>query len=90
MNYNFPPTSFSTSNSISEQVDHVLSEARELAAHGGLVCREAMLEVMDLLHSVETLLRIVERTCGEDYVDGLVVETISKNAMRKYYDGQRD
>lgn len=91
MNYTFPATKFSRELSFDEQVAHVLSEADEVAEHGPDMGRAGHLELMDLLHSCESAIRILEREHGADYVGWLVFETVTKNEGRRYYDhGQHD
>lgn len=87
MNYSFPEARFARELSIEQQVAHLFSEVDEVAEHGPEISREMLLEAMDLLHSCETLFRIVERVYGPDYVDQMRLETIGKNAGRGYYGG---
>lgn len=98
MNYHFPATIFARTNLLAEQVDHFLSEVDEIEAYGPLlddsmgdaeaheaISRGFYLEIIDAMHSAETLLRILARLRGQAYVDSLMLEIHTKNAARGYY-----
>lgn len=100
MDYLFPATVFSQISTAGQQLDHVLSEVDEIealgplleASEGDLAAHDAArrmleLEVFDLIHSLETLRRILVNERGQEYVDGLVREIVAKNSApdRAYY-----
>ena len=82
--YSFPETTF-TSNAPLIQLDHIRSEMKELieAYDAEPIIRVAE-EALDLIHSCETFLRILEQRQGIDVsiLHDLVVE---KNRQRGYY-----
>ena len=89
MNYTFPPTTFSRTNSQSQQVRHILSECAEvidaMIAHGGIIVGNVEAELMDLTHSLETFWRMREESHGEHHVAGIVAGIVAKNRARGYY-----
>lgn len=89
MNFTFPETIFVAKNSASEQVAHVLSEAKEVQQEidksDGRDITKIDLEMMDLLHSAESYFRIRQIGRGKKYVDGLIEAIKEKNAARFYY-----
>ena len=87
INFNFPATIFSKQNDSDTQLDHVLSEAVEVANAENHT--EEELEMVDLTHSAETYWRAKIREKGEAYVHLLFDMTIEKNDDRDYYlDGE--
>lgn len=94
--FTFPPTKWVGQNTIAQQVDKIEGELREVKAeytalvHTGKYEQMDLLaeEVMDLYHSAETLLRILQ----EDFaVDLLAVGQLvyQKNLARHYYRAQQ-
>jgi len=92
MKFNFPKVKFAATNSAGEQLDHFLSEVKEvreeLEKGSGRDIELADLEMMDALHSLETFFRIRRAGRGARYVDGLRRKVVEKNRERGYYDGQ--
>lgn len=95
--FTFPQAIFVHSNSAGEQLDHIFSEVDEIQQLGPEledaddVCledvrRKVDLEVMDLMHSCQTYLRIRARDKGADHLVGLFNEVIEKNRRRGYYE----
>lgn len=89
--FNFPPTTFSRVNTVEQQIAHVESECREVLAAGTL--EEKLKEMMDVVHSFEGLLRIIEEEAKANpaleglLADRLKLSTIEKNDIRGYYAG---
>lgn len=84
--YNFPPTVFVTRNRTGQQLDHLLDEAEEVrmaALSEGL--ERVVEEVVDLLNSCETYLRIVSELKGAAYVERTFNLVEQKNRARGYY-----
>ncbi|NTU49490.1 MAG: hypothetical protein HGA87_01100 [Desulfobulbaceae bacterium] len=83
--YRFPRTKFADRNTLSEQIDHVYSELVEVhTAHLNFTPALVAEELVDLIHSAETALRILEKEydfCIEAVVDGVK----EKNLARNYY-----
>ena len=80
--YHFPATKFVEENDSYAQAEHVYSEFDEWGDE--VVDRDAeLMEAWDLLHSVETWLRIREKE-GAD-VQGAKAAVLKKNADRGYY-----
>ena len=84
--YRFPRVRFAGENGPHSQLQHVLSEARELEqAYGADPAINVAMEALDLIHSTETFLRIwIDRNPDHDIsvLHDLVVE---KNRQRGYY-----
>ena len=84
MNYNFPRIKFADENTLHTQLQHFASEYIEIVErieHGDMWGITE--EVIDMMHSAETWLRIVERH-GVD-VDAEISKVIEKNRARNYY-----
>lgn len=84
--FNFPETTFASSNSTMEQLDHVMSEVYE--ARADFIFgkdREATMECIDVIHSSETLLRNLIKEHGETKVLKAMELVIKKNDERGYY-----
>lgn len=90
MIYQFPKTKFVT-NDLSDQLGHVTSEALEAmesyARDEAPV--ETAIELLDVIHSAETALRILLQQNRELDLDDLHDHVIAKNSARGYYDGQK-
>lgn len=86
--YNFPATIFSRQNTGEKQLDHVMSEVAEVqeaCIDPGVPYDDIAHEMADLTHSLETFWRILERTRGRSYVQGVFNEVEGKNQARGYY-----
>lgn len=84
MKYNFPPVKFVKDHNIPKQLRHVLSEADELyqELHRTQINHDHVWdELCDLLHSIETLIRLDEKSYKDAYI-----RTIRKNKNRGYYE----
>lgn len=83
MHYNYPRVKFVDSNTIYEQLKHVESELQEIK---DAFCDEKFIEeIVDLHHSVETLIRILMEQEGVD-IEKYRRAVIEKNRKRGYYD----
>lgn len=89
--YNFPRTQFVSENGIVFQTAHVLLEAEEARFEASNLNEEnpdiypLAMEIMDIYHSAETALRILEEQYGVD-VQKLMHDVALKNDARGYYD----
>lgn len=87
-NWKYPRTKFADMNLAMEQVEHVISEAKEVL--GATRPERALEEVIDLEHSVETLMRIMTdwsiKVYGKDRVPEFREKVIAKNKVRGYYE----
>jgi hypothetical protein len=82
MHYNYPRIKFVESNTIFEQLRHVESELQEIK---DAFCDEKFIEeIVDLHHSVETLIRILMEQEGVD-IEKYRRAVIEKNRKRGYY-----
>jgi hypothetical protein len=79
--YHFPATCFSVTNTICEQLDHLDSEWKEWQAEP--LCDDELMEAWDVIHSMETYLRIRAREGGD--VMAAKAAVIAKNKARGYY-----
>jgi len=92
MKYNFPATKFVKTNTIQQQIEHVLSEAQEVkdafeAAQNGTGSVEHLdIELGDLYHSLESLFRIKARIDGKPDVTLVLQQVFDKNDERGYYE----
>ena len=83
VNYTFPRTNF-VDNSLFDQLEHVKSELDEtIQAYLHEPIERAAEELVDLYHSVETALRIID----ERYVPikVIIAQVEKKNRERGYY-----
>lgn len=86
--YRFPKTIFALKNSVDQQLDHVRSECSEMQQAVNL--DQQLEEAIDVLHSVETLLQILEKEVNagrlpEKYHPArLLCQVLRKNAARRY------
>jgi len=81
-NFVFPPVKFAKVNTASEQLTHLFSEVKEAFEEiekGNI--EAALLEVVDIIHSFETLCRIIPAR-----TDDLILTTIQKNSSKGYYE----
>lgn len=84
INFSFPRTSFTDSNGLYEQITHICSEVSEVnEAYLNEAIERVAEELVDLYHSVETALRIID----ENYIsiDAVGEKVINKNLRRGYY-----
>lgn len=88
MLYHFPRTRFVDENTIGQQLIHTRREVQEasdeLPPPGGDIMPLA-LEIMDIYHSAETGLRILEEKHGVN-IHRLMMAVFDKNEKRGYYD----
>lgn len=84
MEYTFP--AIKTTRTVVEQFSKIFDELKEYEeAIESKSVEEQDKEAIDVLHSVETFLRL--RFKGrEEVIDSLIKNTIVKNANRGYYD----
>jgi hypothetical protein len=84
--YNFPRTRFVDSNSIVYQLDHIKEELAEAYVELSLMPDVSLLaaEIMDIYHSAETALRILEEEHGVN-IRELMHRVAEKNEKRGYY-----
>lgn len=87
MLYHFPRAKFVDENNIGQQLIHTRREVQEaddeLPAPGGDI-EPLALEIMDIYHSAETALRILEEKHGVD-IRALMFKVAAKNDARGYY-----
>jgi hypothetical protein len=83
MHYNYPRVKFVDTNQLHEQLDHVESEMGEIVRVADE--EELIMELLDLQHSVETTVRILQEKHGVD-VEAYRQAVIEKNRRRGYYD----
>jgi len=85
MNHHFERTKFVDENGLWEQLNHIQSEVREVFdAYFNEPTGRVAEEAMDLIHSVETLLHILEERYAVD-LDCIRDHVRSKNTARGYY-----
>jgi NTP pyrophosphatase (non-canonical NTP hydrolase) len=88
MNFTFPETTFVEELTPLQQIRHIESELAEVIAETkrGVTRLDSVdLEVLDLLHSCETYLRIRKAIRGKEYIERLVEKVTAKNEKRGYY-----
>ena len=85
--FNFPATTFSQTNTVGEQLEHFTSEVDEviLSVLDNEPVERTDEELVDAFGSLETMLRVLIRTKGEQYVIDLVNRVEDKNRARDYY-----
>jgi len=83
MHYNYPRIKFVDGSTFFEQLEHVESELREVKRATSE--EEQVMELMDLQHSVETAVRIVQERHWIN-VEECRHKVIEKNRKRGYYD----
>lgn len=86
MIFNFPRVRFVDSNAIIKQISHIDSEVHE-AVDAAMTpnINDLAGELMDVLHSAESALRIMEEFHGVNLAQ-VRCETERKNTLRGYYD----
>jgi hypothetical protein len=84
MNYSFPPTKWVKTGLPTPQLNHILSEVREVEGSEHASMHE-LEEIVDLYHSIETYFRIQEKL-GVN-VDEVFINVFLKNEVRGYYEG---
>ena len=95
----FPKIKFAKTNSIMEQWLHLRSEVMEVQnaindmrminddeALIEALAVNAIEECLDMIHSAETLIRVIRREYRRIDLEAIKQEVICKNAMRGYYD----
>jgi len=86
--YTFPRTRFVDCYSTFEQLAHIQTEVQELVqAYKSEPVERVAEEALDLIHSTETLLRILQERHGLDIAQA-VNHVTHKNALRGYYNGR--
>ncbi len=83
MHYNYPRVKFVDSSELYEQLGHIESELGEIERATNK--HEHIMEIFDLQHSVETVIRILQEKHGVD-VEAYRQAVIEKNRRRGYYD----
>lgn len=83
MNYTFP--AIKTSRTSIEQLEKVFDEYSEAKAEIGINQDNLDKEMIDILHSAETLIRVHFRN-REDVLEAIIKSTIVKNTKRGYYE----
>jgi NTP pyrophosphatase (non-canonical NTP hydrolase) len=85
MLYHFPRIIFVSSNNIGHQLEHIKEEVGEAYAELGTSDVSALaIEIMDIYHSAETALRILEEDHGVD-IKSVMFAVAEKNEKRGYY-----
>jgi len=89
MEYRFPKACFVNTNHLIEQIHHLRSELIEIEeeydkSEMSLDSCALAIEVLDLLHSCETTLRILELDFCID-IDDMFDHVVAKNKARGYY-----
>jgi len=88
MQFTWPETKFARENTIADQLEHVFSEVKEIKeALKDPACNvlDIDTEIMDLHHSLETFLRVLQRDESPEYLQHLKQVVINKNRERGYY-----
>ena len=81
-NFVFPPVKFAKVNTVAEQRTHLFGKVRDaLKEVANNNVEAALLEVVDIVHSFETLCRI-----DPARTDDLIFTTIQKNSAKGYYE----
>lgn len=84
--YNFPVTRFTEENIPETQLKHLDSEIAEANYEYIVKDRQSGLnECVDIVHSAETLLRILVKEHGKARVLKAIEEVVKKNRNRGYY-----
>ena len=82
--FNFPVVKYANRNTFAEQMQHLISEIAEVATAPGVP--ETAVELLDVIHSAETALRILVSSSGVPIdLDDLRDHVIAKNRARDYY-----
>ncbi len=86
MKFMFPATKFVRENNIFEQVDHLESELIEVRKAKSI--EELAEELLDVIHSAETSLRILlrDKFIIDTDLERIRKKTLKKNRERGYYD----
>jgi len=87
----FPRINFADTNTIDKQMDHICTEVVEAMQEVGKCDNEALaIELLDVIHSTETALRILKERHWID-LNSVKEKVIIKNELRGYYpvDGKR-
>jgi len=86
--YRFPRTIFTDTNTPIEQLIHVLGEVHEAMVDSRCNNFACLKELMDVIHSAETAIRIIEEMTPGINLDSMLQGTIKKNMDRGYYGGK--
>jgi len=78
----FPRTKFVNENTPIDQLDHLMDEINEV--EGAVSAEETVIELFDVIHSAETLIRMMEKCYGMN-PEQLKEKVIQKNKERGYY-----
>lgn len=85
LQFNFPLVKFAATATAEEQINHFFSEVDEVIQAGPNITRETDLEMMDVLHSIQTYFSVRGREKGMAYIVQLKADTVIKNRKRGYY-----
>jgi F0F1-type ATP synthase delta subunit len=88
MSFFWPETKFARENSIADQLEHVFSEVEEVKQALKTPDIDIMavdMEILDLHHSLETFIRVLQRFESPEYIQHLREIVINKNRERGYY-----
>ena len=87
MTFTFPETIFAQKNSLSNQIIHLESECREVsqAFFSEPKIERVVEELLDVIHSAETALRIIQRQ-HDVSLNKAIRDILRKNMERNYYD----
>lgn len=88
MQFNFPATKFAQTTGLYGQLVHLGSEIKEVerAFYNDPMIERVAEELMDVIHSAETALRIICRTNADVNLHKLRLKVEKKNLERGYYD----
>ena len=87
MIYLFPKTRFAQTNTLIDQLGHIFSEATEVrkTIDNSEPAQRTTEEIIDLWHSIETYIRILEEKHGTKAVLDAIDQVVKKNDQRGYY-----
>jgi F0F1-type ATP synthase delta subunit len=88
MSFFWPETKFARENSIADQLEHVFSEVEEVKQALKTPDIDIMavdMEILDLHHSLETFIRVLQRFESPEYIQHLREIVINKNRECGYY-----
>ena len=87
--YNFPRTRYVDTNGVYDQMKHMRSEMEEvsMAFYSEPEIDRLAEEALDLIHSCETMLRILQERRGVNVWE-VAIKLEAKNAERGYYCGE--
>jgi hypothetical protein len=88
MSFFWPETKFARENTIADQLTHIFSEVDEIKRAletPDINVMDVDMEILDLYHSVETFVRVLQRFESPEYVQHIRELVINKNRERGYY-----